>query len=96
MNIFSDACVRLKYGAGTVSFCLESDHSSYAGTTVHLPFDAFVAMQAAFASEVEGMQDAHRQWLALQAVDAPASERTAPSTPAKEPLGVKIGSVSVG
>ena len=79
-----------------MSFCLESDHSSYAGTTVHLPFDAFVAMQAAFASEFEGMQEAHRQWLASHTVETSAFEPAAPATAAKEPLGVKIGSVSAG
>jgi len=96
LNIFSDACVRLKYSGGTVSFCLESDQSSYAGTTVHMPFDAFVAMQAAFSNEMDALKEKHQHWLASHAAEVPASETEAPTQQAREPLGVKIASVSTG
>ncbi len=94
MNIFADECVRLKYDRGTVSFCLESSQSAYAGATVHLPFGAFAAMAAKLGGEAEDIAKAHASWLAGQAPggDGEIASETPPERSSEE-LGPKIASV---
>ncbi|MEO1188933.1 MAG: hypothetical protein AAFW60_07665 [Pseudomonadota bacterium] len=93
MNVFADECARLHYHQGTVSFCLESDKSSYAGVTVHLPFAAFHDMQKLFAAELEEMTAAHQSWLAFQAPNEAPEKVVQEKQLHTAPLGEKIASI---
>lgn len=94
MNIFADDCARLKYDRGTVSFCLESSQSAYAGATVHLPFDAFAAMVAKLGGGVDEIAQDHATWLASLAPKVSGDGQANAPTPASaDELGPKIASV---